>query len=122
MKKSDYITIGLMMLFTIYSLIFVMLPVLFGGYYYLVAIFIGIWMWLIVNKKIKAADPVMMYMLALLFASSLITVTNLTFDELNIWIRDLSLEQYINIKLFSNFLGWAIMPIGIAKLTSLAKK
>ena len=86
---------------------------------YLILLIVGIALWTAYKRKADLKDESTLYLIALLFSSGFITITNLSFEEIKIWSENLTFDDYFFIKLISNLAGWTFLPLSAAKLATL---
>lgn len=82
---------------------------------------LGIILWLVYDKVAKPQDKSTLYIIAVLFSSGFVTVTNLSHDELQKIVGEITLSDYVYVKVLSNFIGWIFLPICAVKLSMLVE-
>ena len=88
---------------------------------YMVWLLVGIILWKGYDKKVNPKDKSLLYIIAIFFSSGLITVTNLSLDELQEMVGEIPIFNYAYIKLISNLVGLAFLPIFAMELANIVK-
>ncbi|HDX1106414.1 TPA: hypothetical protein RNX40_001728 [Pasteurella multocida] len=96
---------------------------IFFGYSGYIAILVaGIFLWKTLETNLKLEDDSIYYIIALVFCGSVITIANLSFDEIKVVINNITFEEYFWTKLVSNLCGLTLFPLIVAKLVNINQK
>ena len=112
-----------MILVAVYIFIIAMVAQIYGLtlLFYMVWLLVGIMLWNYYAKKVKPKDKSLLYIIAIFFSSGLITVTNLSLEELQEMVGEIPIFNYAYIKLISNLVGLAFLPIFAMELAHIGK-
>lgn len=114
-------TITAMLLAVLYLGVFMAFIIIYGltiPIYSFLSTF-GILLWVGYSTVAKPKDKSMLYIIAVLFSSMFVTVTNLSHDELLKIVGEITLSDYVYVKVLSNFIGWIFLPLCALKLATL---
>ena len=106
-----------MILVAVYIFIIAMVAQIYGLtlLFYMVWLLVGIMLWNYYAKKVKPKDKSLLYIIGL------ITVTNLSLEELQEMVGEIPIFNYAYIKLISNLVGLAFLPIFAMELANIVK-
>lgn len=112
----------LFLIIVIYISMLFIATIFFGYSGYIAILVAGIFLWKTLETNLKLEDDSIYYIIALVFCGSVITIANLSFDEIKVVINNITFEEYFWTKLVSNLCGLTLFPLIVAKLVNINQK
>ncbi|EGP02629.1 hypothetical protein AAUPMG_12656, partial [Pasteurella multocida subsp. multocida str. Anand1_goat] len=93
--SKDQIRFSILFLIIVLYISMLFIATIFLGYFGYIAILVaGIFLWKTLETNLKLEDDSIYYIIALVFCGSVITIANLSFDEIKVVISNITFEEY----------------------------